>query len=123
MLLLINNLLAHYKFYTLHFVEAIFTDYFDNFLPDYGVCRHNLRNDVIRLPAIRCDFGEMNSKYQMHYRLRELASPSNPRHFPPLLINEDTLNKYPHDSDRKYPRSHRVIKFDPNGLLNLIVID
>ena len=70
-------------------------DYFDNFLPEYGVYRHNLRNDLIRLPAIRCDFGEMNSKYQMHYRLRELASPSNPPHFPPLLINEDTLNKSP----------------------------
>ena len=70
-------------------------DYFDNFLPEYGVYRHNLRNDLIRLPAIRCDFGEINSKYQMHYRLRELASPSNPPHFPPLLINEDTLNKSP----------------------------
>ena len=37
----------------------------------------------------------MNSKYQMHYTLRELASPSNPPHFPPLLNNEDTLNKSP----------------------------
>ena len=57
--------------------------------------RHKLRNDLISLPAIRCGFGEMNSKYQMLYRLSELAFPSNPPHFPPLLINEDTLNKSP----------------------------
>ena len=57
--------------------------------------RHNLRNDLIRLPAIRCGFGEINSKYQMHYRLRQLASPSNPPYFPPFHINEDTLNKSP----------------------------
>ena len=36
-------------------------DYFDNFLH-----RHNLRNGLIRLPAIRCDFGEMNSTYHSH---------------------------------------------------------
>ena len=47
---------------------------------------------MIRLPPIKCDLGEIISKYQMHYRLRELASPSNPPHFPPLIINEDTLN-------------------------------
>ena len=40
-------------------------------------------------------FAGTKSKYQMHYRLRELVSPSNPPHFPPLLINEDTLNKSP----------------------------
>ena len=85
-----NILKLYYKLY-----RNKLPDYFDNFLPEYGVYRHNLRNDLIRLPAIRCDFGEMNSKYQMHYRLRELASPSNPPHFPPLLINEDTLNKSP----------------------------
>ena len=37
--------------------------YFEMFLPEYGSHRHNLRNDLIRLPAIRCDFGEMNAKY------------------------------------------------------------
>ena len=79
-----NLLKLYYKLY-----RNILPDYFDNFLPEYSVYRHNLRNDLIRLPAIRCDFGEMNSKYQMYYRLRELASPSNPPHFPPLLINED----------------------------------
>ena len=81
-----NLLKLYYKLY-----RKKLPDYFDNFLPEYGVYRHNLRNNLIRLPAIRCDFGKMNSKYQMHYRLRELASPSNPPHFPPLLINEDTL--------------------------------
>ena len=70
--------------------------YFDNFLPEYGVYGHNLRNDLIRLPAIRCEFGTMNAKYQMHLRLRELANPSNPPLYPPISINEDTLNKSVH---------------------------
>ena len=85
-----NFLKLYYKLY-----RSKLSGYFDNFLPAYGVYRHNLHNDLIRLPAIRCDLGEMNSKYQVHYRLRELASPSNPPHFPPLLNNEDTLNKSP----------------------------
>ena len=66
--------------------------YFDNFLPEYGYYTHNLRNDLIRLPAIRCEFGAMNAKYQMHLRLRELANPSNPPLYPPMLINVNTLN-------------------------------
>ena len=66
--------------------------YFDNFLPEYGDYTHNLRNDLIRLPAIRCEFGAMNAKYQMHLRLREQANPSNPPLYPPMLINVNTLN-------------------------------
>ena len=46
--------------------------YFESFLPEYGDYRHNLRNDQIRLPLIRCEYGEMNVKYQMHLRLRQL---------------------------------------------------
>ena len=49
--------------------------YFNNFLPEFGINNHTLRNDLIRLPAMKCEFGEMNAKYQMHLRLRELASP------------------------------------------------
>ena len=56
------NLLKMY--YKLH--RNKLPDYFDNLIPEYGVYRHNLRNDLIHLPAIRCDFREMNSKYQMH---------------------------------------------------------
>ena len=44
------------------------------FLREYGTHRHNLRNDLIRLPAIRCEFGEMTAKYQMQLRLRDLKS-------------------------------------------------
>ena len=36
-----------------------------------------LRNDIIRLPVVRCDIGEMNAKYQMHLRLCNLANPGN----------------------------------------------
>ena len=46
--------------------------YFDTFLPEFCIHNHTLRNDLIRLPAIRCKFGEINAKYQMHLRLREL---------------------------------------------------
>ena len=49
--------------------------YFHNFLPEFGIHNHTIRNDLIRLPAIRCEFGEMNAKYQMRLKLRELASP------------------------------------------------
>ena len=38
----------------------------------------------------------VNAKYQMHLRLRELANPSNPPLYPPISINEDTLNKSVH---------------------------
>ena len=62
------------------------------FLPEYGAHRHNLRNDLIRLPAIRCEFGEINAKYRMQLRLRDLASPANPPKYPSIHINEDTLS-------------------------------
>ena len=70
--------------------------YFEMFLPEYGAHRHNLRNDLIRLPAIRCEFGEMNAKYQMQLRLRDLASPANPPKYPSIHINEDTLSTSMH---------------------------
>ena len=49
--------------------------YFDNFLPEFGIHNQTLRINLIRLQASRCEFGEMNDKYQMHLILRELASP------------------------------------------------
>ena len=49
--------------------------YFESFIPEYGDYRHNLRNDQIHLPLIRCEYGEMNVKYEMHLRLRELSTP------------------------------------------------
>ena len=49
--------------------------YFNNFLPEFGEHNHMLRNNLIRLPVVRCQFGEMNAKYQMHLRLRNLATP------------------------------------------------
>ena len=66
------------------------------FLPEYGTHRHNLRNDLIRLPAIGCEFGEMHAKYQMQLRLRDLASPANPPKYPLIHINEDTLSTSMH---------------------------
>ena len=47
--------------------------YFESFISEYGDYRYNLRNDQIRLPLIRCEYGEMNVKDQMHPRLRELS--------------------------------------------------
>ena len=32
--------------------------YFDNFLPEFGEHHHKLRNDLIWLPVVRCEFGE-----------------------------------------------------------------
>ena len=77
----------YYKFY-----RNRLPPYFDNFLPEYGDYTHNLHSNLIHLPAIRCEFGAMNAKYQMQSRLRELANPSNPPLYPPMLINVKTLN-------------------------------
>ena len=35
--------------------------YFENFIPQYGAYHQNLRNNHIRLPAIRCEFEKNNS--------------------------------------------------------------
>ena len=67
--------------------------YFENFIPQYGAYHQNLRNNHIRLPAIRCEFEKNNSKYQMHFRLRELASPSNPPLYPNIDISDDILSQ------------------------------
>ena len=52
-----------------------------------------LRNNCIRLPAIRCEFGKLNAKYQMHFRLRELANPSNPPLYPNISIDNDVTSR------------------------------
>ena len=72
--------------------------YFDNFLPGFGIHNHTLGNDLIRLPAIRCELGEMNSKYQMHLRLRELASPLHSTAYPSIEISEATRDTSIHCS-------------------------
>ena len=67
--------------------------YFESFIPEYDNYCHNLRNDQIRLPLIRCEYREINVKYQMHLRLRELSTPSNPPKYPFISSNDDTLSK------------------------------
>ena len=49
-----------------------------------------LRNDLIRLPVVRCEFGEINGKYQMHLRLRNLAILGN-HQYPNIEISAYTL--------------------------------
>ena len=61
------------------------------FLPEYGGHRHNLRTDLIRLSIIRCEFEEINVKFQMHPIVRELASPGITVHCPNIQINDDTF--------------------------------
>ena len=41
--------------------------YFENCIPGYGESHNN-----IRLPVIRCEYEKINTKYQMHHRIREL---------------------------------------------------
>ena len=84
--------------YTFHLLELYYKlyknklpPYFKNFIPHYGAYPQNLRNNHIRLPAIRCDFEKNNSKYQIHFRLSELASPSNPPLYPNIDVNDDIL--------------------------------
>ena len=61
-----------------------------------------LRNDLIRLPVVRCEFGEfefefgeMNVKYQMHLRLRNLANSGN-QQLPNIEITAETLGTSMH---------------------------
>ena len=67
--------------------------YFESFIPEYCDYRHNLRNDQIRLPLIRCEYEKINVKYQMHLILRELSTPSNLPKYPSITINDDILSK------------------------------
>ena len=52
-----------------------------------------LRNRCIHLPYIRCEFGKISAKYQMHVILRELATLGNPPIYPMIDVNEDILSK------------------------------
>ena len=67
--------------------------FFESLIPEYGDYRYNLRNKQTRMSLIRCEYGEMNVKYQMHLRLRELSTPSNPPKYPSITSNDDTLSK------------------------------
>ena len=73
------------------YIETDYQHISNVFLPEYGGHRHNLRNDLIRLPIIRCEFEEINAKYQMLLTLRELVSPRNSAQYPNIQINDDTL--------------------------------
>ena len=49
--------------YTFHLLKLYYKlyrnklpPYFENFIPQYGAYHQNLRNNHIRLPAIRCDY-------------------------------------------------------------------
>ena len=57
-----NLVKMYYKLY-----QNMLPIYFKSFIPEYGDYRHNLRNDQIRLPLIRCEYGEMNLKYHMQF--------------------------------------------------------
>ena len=49
--------------YTFHLLK-LYHYYFENCIPQYGAYHQNLRNNHLRLPAIRCEFEKNNSKYQ-----------------------------------------------------------
>ena len=80
-LYIINLLKLDYKLY-----GNRLPTYFECFLSEYGGHQHNLRNDLIRLPIICCEFEEMNAKYQMHRNLRELASPKTLHNTPTFKL-------------------------------------
>ena len=86
--------------YTFHLLKLYYKlyrnkvpPYFENFIPQYGAYHQNLRNNHTRLPAIRFQFEKNNSKYQMQFRLRELASSSNPPQYPNIDISDDILSQ------------------------------
>ena len=52
-----------------------------------------LRNDLIRLPVVRCEFKEMNAKYQVHLRLLKLVYPGNHQYLNIKITEENTIYK------------------------------
>ena len=85
--------------YTCHLIKLYYRlyrnkrpTYFENVIPEYGESQHDLRYNNIHLPAIRCQYENINSKYQMHYRLRELANSSRPPFYPIVHIDGDTFS-------------------------------
>ena len=73
---------------------------------------HNLSNMDFHLLLIynyriRCEFEEMNAKYQMQRTLRELASPGNSARYPNIQINDDTLGTS-YKAFSMYLKSHFV---------------
>ena len=89
--------------------------YSENFIPEYGESQHDLRHNNIHLPAIRCEYENINAKYQMHYRLRELANPSRPPLYPIVHIDGDTLSQ-------SLTRFSKYLKFNLFHLTHFTVI-
>ena len=48
---------------------------------------------IYAYPRLDVSLKKNNSKYQMHFRLRELASPSNPPLYPNIDISVDILSQ------------------------------
>ena len=86
-------ILANYLNYTTNYIAINYQPTLKKFLPEYGDAQHNLRNNCIRFPAIRCEFGKLNANYQMHFRLRELANPSNLPLYPNINIDDDVTTR------------------------------
>ena len=78
----------YYKLY-----RKKFPGYFENFFQSMRTLNNNLHNNCIRLPAIRCEFGKLNPKYQVYFKLRELANPSNPPLYPNINIDNDVTTR------------------------------
>ena len=83
-----------------------------------------VRNRCIHLPDIRCEFGKINAKYQMHVILRELATPGNQPIYPMIDINEDILSKsltyYSNYIKSKFMASYSI---DSNYTINYYTCD
>ena len=48
---------------------------------------------IYAYPRLDVSLKKKNSKYQMHFRLLELASPSNPPLYPNIDISDDILSQ------------------------------
>ena len=49
------------------------------------------KNDLIQLPVVRCEIGEINVDYQVHLRLHKLAYLENDQECSCIDITMDTL--------------------------------
>ena len=86
--------------YTFHLLKLYYKLYRNKLPPYFEILYHNMVHiikiyEITIYAYLRLDVSlkKNNSKYQMHFRLRKLASPSNPPLYPNIDISDDILSQ------------------------------
>ena len=92
--------------YTCHLIKLYYKlyrnklpTYFENGIQEYGKSQHDLRHSNIRLPAIRCEYGKINAKYQIVFHLRSTVHTNTT---PAVITHSCVLQKPPFCNNNGY---------------------